>query len=168
MAKLERWDQHGDMFWYSVRDKMHRYQNCYQQVCFKNADLTYSIGCRICDKGYYGIGTMTNAGAPTCTKIEYETGITYPTGEVRQNCEWYWNDLNPGKCYTCKSSYAADSSGATCVAYTRDPNCRRLNTASNCSHCFDAYYWDLKLCKLKALTVLFNIALSVGVWVFVW
>jgi len=95
---------------------------------------TTVAGASVCSKGYYGSGTVNNAGYPTCTKASLA------------NCDWAFNSTN---CIFCKSNYAVSSTGA-CAAYTTDSNCRALHTDSTCSTCWNAYYWNVTTCKLAA------------------
>merc|ERR1711967_13878 len=97
-------------------------------------DTTTVAGAGVCKKGYYGTGTATNAGYPTCTKASVA------------NCDWASDATN---CFYCKSNYAVSSTGA-CAAYTTDSNCRSLHTDSTCSTCWPAYYWNVTTCKLSA------------------
>jgi len=97
-------------------------------------DTTTVAGAGVCKKGYYGTGTPTNAGYPTCTKAAVA------------NCDWASDSTN---CFYCKSNYAVSSTGA-CAAFTTDSNCRMLHTDSTCSTCWPAYYWNVSTCKLGA------------------
>merc|ERR1712070_1578 len=97
-------------------------------------DTTTVAGAGVCKKGYYGTGTSTNAGYPTCTKASVA------------NCDWATDSTN---CIYCKSNYAISTTGA-CAAYTTDSNCRTLHTDSTCNQCWPAYYWNVTKCKLAA------------------
>lgn len=118
--------------------------NCEQVVCSKNT--TEAFGCGMCKKGYYNSGTYTSAIGTTaaCTK---GTNVT--------NCDMTWQSgTSTHSCYYCKSGYAVNAANDTgCTAYTTDKNCRKLQldgTTTYCSVCWDAYYWNATVCKLKA------------------
>merc|ERR1711937_130865 len=95
---------------------------------------TTVAGVQLCSKGYYGTGTVNNAGYPTCTKASLA------------NCDWAYDATT---CIFCKSNYAVSSTGA-CAAFTTDSNCRVLHTDSTCSTCWNAYYWNVTTFKLGA------------------
>jgi len=102
--------------------------------CYTATSGTVSAGASVCSKGYYGSGTATNGGYPTCTK-----------GSV-SNCDWAATSTT---CYFCKSKYAR-STTSTCTSYTTDSNCIQLDANSACSTCWNAYYWNATTCKLAA------------------
>jgi len=97
-------------------------------------DTTTVAGAGMCNKGYYGTGTVNNAGYPTCTKAAVA------------NCDWAATSTT---CVFCKSNYAVSSTGA-CAAFTTDSNCQALHTDSTCQTCWSAYYWNVTKCKLAA------------------
>lgn len=153
-----------------VATKCLEIKNCSQNVCYKNADNSYFAGCRMCDEGYHGTGTRNMAGAPECIKIVTHEGVTPVACTSYKNCERYMESSTCTSCASCKAGYAVASDKLSCKAYTEDPNCNRLySTFPNwCEVCWNGYYWDTSVCKLKSLFVLFNIGLSLGVWVFLW
>lgn len=102
--------------------------------CNTSSTSVVTSGTYLCNSGYYASGTVVAAGYPTCT-----------SGSIA-NCDIA---LTSTACYTCKSKYAV-SSTSTCAAFTTDSNCRQLNSAGTCEHCWDAYYWNTTTCKLAS------------------
>lgn len=129
--------------------------NCQQTICAKAASTDTSAApiCFLCDSGYKGSGTFNTIGYPSCASA---SNIT--------NCDDYLsmtssNDL----CYTCDSDYAVASTQQSCVGYTADSNCRRLQSdGTNCHYCWHSYYWDTATCKLGSnMIVLGSLAMSI-------
>jgi len=121
--------------------------NCEQMVCrdYASAGSTDYTKCGVCKKDYWGTVDATTGLYTACGK----TGTAPIT-----NCQVYYSTGTTNGCYVCKSKFAVKSTGASCVAFTKDSNCRQLQSDDiNCSMCWAAYYWNATVCKLSAKVV---------------
>jgi hypothetical protein len=144
-----RWQAVGAMAictdWAPIKCK--KVPNCMTTVCFDGVTEdttpgTYSQGCRMCDKGYSGDtwDTANNAGSATCVKKSVIT-----------NCDFSMQQSSTvHHCYSCATNYVVTVAGTSCMSFTTDPNCRRMNTGDVfCHYCWHSYFWENKLCVLS-------------------
>jgi hypothetical protein len=109
--------------------------NCHQQKCeTSDAGVTYTSTCISCEK---------EKGASAYNAC---------AGTIPVNCEkasWF---SGAAKCLYASKGYAVDSTFVTPVAYTTDSACQALvvGSTTQCSICWDGYYWDTTFCKLSA------------------
>jgi len=120
--------------------------NCDNGLCLgsKADPAVYTKGCRLCKSGYMGSGTAmvvdssVTVGFPSCV-----------TNTIT-NCD-VGNGLDVSKCLYCASDFAVVMAETSCGAFTADSNCRITATAGTwCLECWMAYYFDAKVCVLKA------------------
>ena len=73
-------------------------------------------------------------------------------GQIINNCDLgFQSSASVNLCYTCKTNYAVAYDSLSCVSYSSDRNCRRLNSDNQtCWYCWNSYYWDLTTCKLES------------------
>jgi len=113
---------------------------------------TDNFGCMYCKKKYAQSGTYYSNGSVGSSACAKYSGVA--------NCDYiYKSAASTYACAGCKSKYAIASGNATCVSYTADKNCWRLQSGNTtCETCWSAYYWDTSKCKLAAKIVMAGLA----------
>jgi len=100
----------------------------------------------LCKSGYKGSGDEIITGTSTSVKVGYVSCVT----KTIDNCD-VGNGVDKDKCLYCKSDFAVVAAETSCAAFTVDSNCRVTATAGTwCLECWMAYYFDAKVCVLKA------------------
>jgi len=124
--------------------------DCETTTCFDTASGTDSVACTMCKKGKSGstYDSTNSQGSTNCTSY---SGIA--------NCDYFMmTGASTHTCYACKSKYAVANNDASCVSYTTDSNCRKLQSGNvNCRECWDAYYWNTNKCKLYGSVIIAGI-----------
>jgi len=121
--------------------------NCDNGLCLASTAATpvYTKGCRLCKSGYMGSGTAMTV-TTSSDKVGYPSCVT----NTITNCD-VGNGLDVTKCLYCASDFAVEMAETSCAAFTADSNCRITATAGTwCLECWMAYYFDAKVCVLKA------------------
>jgi hypothetical protein len=108
--------------------------DCEQMHCETTDGENYTSKCLLCARGkgaFVAGGVTTQCNSAMMNNCDYMTGL---------------------KCYWPSFGYAVDFEGTATVSYTTDSNCKALQqtTRTNCRICWDGYYWDTSMCKLRS------------------
>jgi len=127
--------------------------NCELNLCYKHSDATYHTACYRCKSGYKGGGTIDPVADyyPTCI------ANTIASCDIGSSTE--------SKCLYCVSGSSVANDGKSCMAHSADTNCRMLGTGNSyCYVCWDAYYFNAKMCTLAGKIVGFIGAFAMAVY----
>lgn len=109
--------------------------NCDEVMCWDGV-LTDFTGCLWCSDGYVPSNIDTTYGiAQECVN----------TAGTITNCTSYVNNYTSVECFKCDENFSVSLDGTTCISYTFDSNCRKLDgnmPSSICQVCSNGYIWN--------------------------
>merc|ERR1711874_335723 len=67
------------------------------------------------------------------------------------NCSFHDIETKTVTCQSCNKGYAVKSDNTSCVSYSGDSACQKLQSdGKSCHECWWSYYWNATECKLNS------------------